>query len=77
MTRVFQKHDHGLQRGDEVLVSGDWYPVIGYVGTHHPGGVATGNIYTNKPIGKYEPWMGYRIDYQQVEDCRRPSSEAS
>lgn len=71
--RIFDKLDRGLQRGDEVLVGGVWYPVIGYAGTAHPGGASTGSIFTNKPIGKYEPWLGYRIDYAAVEDCRRPA----
>ncbi|AKR55746.1 hypothetical protein XM25_08030 [Devosia sp. H5989] len=72
VTHIFDKLDRGLQRGDEVLVDREWYPVIGYVGTHHPITGRTGSIFTNKPIGKYEPWLGYRIDFALIEDCRRP-----
>jgi hypothetical protein len=76
MTSIFRKLDHGLQRGDEVMVAGEWYPVTGYSGTVHPGGTSSLDIFTSKPIGKYEPWLGYRIDSANVTDCRRPTAEA-
>ncbi len=72
---IFHKLDHGLQLGDEVLVAGQWYPVIGYVGMHHPDGGLDMEVFTNKPIGKYEAWLGYRVGLAMIEDCRRPALE--
>ena len=76
MASMFAKLDHGLQRGDEVLVGDEWYPVIGYAMTAHPGGARSGSVFTDKPVGKYEPWLGYRIDVAKVADCRRPFKES-
>lgn len=63
---AFARLDRGLQRGDEVLVDGEWYPVIGYVGDQ---------LFTLRPRGKYDPWLGYRIDESEVSDARRPGEE--
>ncbi|TPJ86989.1 MULTISPECIES: hypothetical protein [unclassified Mesorhizobium] len=63
-----------LQRGDDVLVGGEWYPVIGYSLRISPNEPTTGDIFTTKPYGKYEPWLGYRIDYASIEQSRRPAT---
>jgi hypothetical protein len=64
---AFDKLNHGLQRGDEVFVDGDWYPIIGYAGD---------SLFTSKPRGKHEAWLGYRINEAEVTDARRPERAA-
>lgn len=56
--------------GDEVLVGGVWYPVDGYALTVKPGRDTSGDVFTTKPIGKFEPCLGYRINYRDVEGVR-------
>lgn len=62
-----------LQRGDDVLVAGEWYPVVGYALSHKPDAATTGSVFTLKPLGKFEPCLGYRISYADIEEVRRPS----
>lgn len=66
---AWSKLPGGLQRGDEVLAYGEWYPVIGY--SLICGADTTGNVFTDKPYGKYEPWLGYRINVADIIDVRR------
>jgi hypothetical protein len=66
-----------LQRGDEVLVDGEWYPVIGYALTHTPNAPTTGSVFTDKPLGRFEPCLGYRISYSAIEQVRRHPDEAT
>jgi hypothetical protein len=66
-----------LQRGDEVLVDGEWYPVIGYALTHTPNAPTTGSVFTDKPLGRFEPCLGYRINYSAIEQVRRHPDEAT
>lgn len=61
-----------LRRGDEVLVGGDWYPVIGCALTYRPNAPATGNIFTSKPYGPIGS-LGYRINFADIEQVRRPT----
>lgn len=62
-----------LERGDEVKVAGVWYPVIGYALTRNPKDSTNGSVFTLTPNGKpFEPCLGYRIDYTDIEDHRRP-----
>lgn len=60
-----------INRGDEVLVDGKWYPVSGCVLSVHKG-KWSGSVFTLKPRGRFEPCLGYRIDYSEIEDRRRP-----
>lgn len=60
-----------MQRGDEVLVEDEWYPVLGYALTVLPSGERMGEVFTSKPRGKFEPCLGYRIDYTEIEGHRR------
>ncbi len=62
----------GLQRGDEVLVGDDWYPVSGYSLRCEPGGAKSGSVFTLKPRGVFEPCLGYRIDWSEIANHRRP-----
>lgn len=64
-----------LQRGDEIMVSGEWYPVIGYALTYVPNAPTTGSVFTSKPCGPIGP-LGYRIDYADIEQVRRPDQPA-
>lgn len=70
MASIFNKLDHGLQRGDEVMADGEWWPVIGYALS----GPTSGSIFTLKKRGTFEPCLGYRIDMSEITDCRRPPS---
>ena len=64
-----------IQRGDEVLVGGEWYPVSGYSLSHAAAiPPITGSVFTSKPHGTFEPCLGYRIDYARIEKIRRPES---
>lgn len=60
----------GLQQGDEVLVKGQWCPVIGY-SLSIDKGVTTGTVFTTHKHGEFDGF-GYRIDYNDIEDHRRP-----
>ena len=60
---------------DEVMVDGEWFPVSGFSLMHKPGEETTGSVFTLKPIGKFEPCLGYRIDYSTIRDVRRALSE--
>jgi hypothetical protein len=59
-----------MKRGDEVLVNGDWYPIIGIALVYHPDKPTTGSVFTLTPIGRFEPCLGYRIDYTSIEAVR-------
>ena len=61
----------GLQRGDDVMVDGEWYPVVGYALCVDSKVGTTGSVFTTKPRGEYEPWLGYRLDYCEITDHRR------
>jgi hypothetical protein len=63
-----------LTRGCEVLIGDEWYPVVGYALTHKPNSPTTGSVFTTKPHGKFEPQLGYRLDYSQIEEVRFPES---
>ncbi|GGA45887.1 hypothetical protein GCM10011499_14540 [Pelagibacterium lentulum] len=57
-------------RGDEVLVDGEWYPVVGFSLMHKPNGPTTGSVFTDKPIGAFEHCLGYRLEYSKITDVR-------
>lgn len=59
-----------IQRGDEVMVEGEWYPVIGLALLKDPRGPTTGSVFTDKPYGHFEAWLGYRIDYSKIQEVR-------
>lgn len=60
-----------LERGQEMLVAGEWYPIIGCSLLVGKDGTS-GSVFTLKPRGNYEPWLGYRIDYSEIEEVRQP-----
>lgn len=62
-----------LQAGDEVMVGGEWYPVAGYSLRVERSG-KSGSVFTLKPYGKFEPFLGYRINYADITDHRRPNT---
>jgi hypothetical protein len=68
-TRVLTEPRLSIQRGREVLVDGQWYPIIGFALSKDG---TTGTIYTDVPRGKFK-LMGYEIDYSAIEDVREES----
>lgn len=60
-----------IERGDDVLVDGEWYPIIGYSLSLKPDAPATGSVFTSKRRGAFEPCLGFRIDYADIEQVRR------
>ena len=58
-----------LMRGQEVLVGGQWYPVSGYSLSVSKHGT-TGSVFTTKAYGRFEPQLGYRLNYKDIEDVR-------
>lgn len=64
----------GIQRGDEVLVDNEWYPVVGYALRVEPNQRTTGSVFTLKPYGRFEPCLGYRLNYKDIAGHRRPTA---
>jgi hypothetical protein len=62
-----------IQQGDEVMVEGEWYPVIGFALMHIPNGPTAGSVFTDKPYGIFEVCLGYRIDYAKIQKIRTPA----
>lgn len=62
-----------LCRGDDMLIDGKWYTIIGFSLLHSPDKPTTGSVFTVEPVEgvKHEPWLGYRIDYTRIEDVRK------
>jgi len=59
-----------ISRGCEVKVGESWYPVCGFALIREKSG-ASGSVFTLKPNGAtFEPCLGYRIDYSDIEDIR-------
>lgn len=61
----------GLQRGDDVMVGGEWYPVAGFTLCVDSVAGTEGSVFTSKPYGKFENHLGYRINYGEITDHRR------
>jgi hypothetical protein len=60
-----------------VRVGEAWYEVIGFALTHYPDDATTGSVFTLTPYGDcgFEPCLGYRIDYEDIDEARRPNPD--
>jgi hypothetical protein len=64
-----------IERGGSVRVGDFWYEIVGFALAYNPDGTVTGSVFTLTPTGSryFEPCLGYRINYDDIEEIREPT----